>query len=95
VLDEPLAVDLLDPELRVLADALGALVRPEPRVVVDRVVGEVGCDELGVARVQGVVIGADVVEVADDRIVTCPCRFGGLLLVVRVSAAKGAADTRR
>jgi len=37
---------------------------------VDGVVGEVGGDELGVAAVQGVVVGADVVEVADRWILT-------------------------
>jgi hypothetical protein len=40
----------------------------EPGVVVDRVRGEVLGDGLGVAGVQGVVVGADVVEVRDGRI---------------------------
>jgi len=64
VLDVPLAVDLLDPELRVEADPLGALVGAEPRVVVGRVLGEVAGDQLGVARVERLVVGADVVDVA-------------------------------
>src|SRR5690349_9797660 len=64
VLDEPLSVDRSDAELGVLADALGSLVRPEPRVVVNGVVGEVARDELGVTRVQRFVVGADVVETA-------------------------------
>jgi hypothetical protein len=37
---------------------------------VDGVVGEVGGDQLGVARVERVVVRADVVEVADDQILT-------------------------
>jgi hypothetical protein len=37
---------------------------------VDRVVGEVRRDQLGVARVERLVVGADVVEVADDGILT-------------------------
>jgi hypothetical protein len=77
VLEVPLAVDLLDAELRVLPNPLRALVRPEPRVVVDRVVGEVRGDQIGVARVERLVVGADVVEVADDRILTFERRFGG------------------
>ena len=41
-----------------------ALVRAEPRVVVDGVVGEVRGDRVGVAGVQRLVVGADVVEAA-------------------------------
>jgi hypothetical protein len=59
-------------------------VGPEPRVVVDRVLGEVGCDQLGVAGVERLVVGADVVEVGDDGIVTCLCRFGRIPFDVRV-----------
>jgi hypothetical protein len=33
---------------------------------VDRVVGEVGGDEIGVAGIQRLVVGADVVEVAQS-----------------------------
>jgi hypothetical protein len=84
VFDVPLTVDLLDPELRVLPDSLGALMRPKARVVVDRVVGEVRGDEIGVTRVQRLVVGADVIEVADDEIVTCGCRSWVPLFVVRV-----------
>ena len=40
---------VLDAERGVAADRLGALVRAEARVVVDRVVGEVRRDRLGVA----------------------------------------------
>jgi hypothetical protein len=70
VLDEPLSVDHPDAHPRVLADPLRALVRPEPRVVVDGVVGEVGGDQLRVAGVERLVVGADVVEVSDDEILT-------------------------
>ena len=68
VLDVPLTLDRLDAELRVLADPLRALVRPEPRVVVDGVVGEVLGDAVGVAAIECVVVGADVVEVGDSGI---------------------------
>src|SRR4051812_22013478 len=40
VLDEPLALDVLDGPVRVLADRARALVGTQPRVVVDGVVGE-------------------------------------------------------
>jgi hypothetical protein len=91
VFDVPLAVDLLDPELRVLPDPPGALMRSQPRVVVDRVIGEVRGDQIGVAGVKRLVVGADVVEVADDEILTCACRSWALLFVVRVRRRKGAA----
>jgi hypothetical protein len=55
---------------------------------VDGVVGEVRGDQVGVPGVQRLVIGADVIEVGDDRILTGGCRFGGWLFVVRVNAAK-------
>jgi hypothetical protein len=55
---------------------------------VDGVVGEVGRDQVGVARIEGVVVGADVVEVADDGILTCACRFGAIPFVVRVKWRK-------
>jgi hypothetical protein len=45
-------------------------MRPESRVVVDRVVGEVLGDAVGVAAVQRLVVGADVVQVPDGRILT-------------------------
>ena len=51
--------------VRVLADPLRPLVGPKTGVVVDRVLGEVLGDALGVARVERVVVGADVVEVGD------------------------------
>jgi hypothetical protein len=77
VFDVPLAVDDLDAHLRVLPDPLGALVWPEAGVVVDGVLGEVRGDEVGVARVQRVVIAADVVEVrADVVILTARVDFG-------------------
>jgi hypothetical protein len=37
---------------------------------VDGLVGEVGRDQLGVAGVERLVVGADVVEVSDDEILT-------------------------
>jgi hypothetical protein len=64
VLDVPLSVDRADAELRVLSDPIRTLVRAEPRVVVDGVFSEVRGDELGVAGVERLVVGADVVEVA-------------------------------
>ncbi len=66
VLDEPLAIDVVDTELGVGADPLGAFVRSEACVVVDRVLGEVLGDPVSVAAVEGVVVAADVVEVAQD-----------------------------
>jgi hypothetical protein len=65
VLEVPLALDLLDAQLGVLPDPLSPLVRAEARVVVDRVVREMRGDEVGVAGVERLVVGADVVEVAD------------------------------
>jgi hypothetical protein len=62
----PLPVGLLDAPFRVLADRPRALVRAEPGVVVDGVVGEMGGDQLDVARVERLVVGADVVEVAQS-----------------------------
>ena len=64
MLEVPLPVDRLDSHLGVLPDPLGTLVRPETGVVVDRVVGEVRCDEIRVTGVERVVVGADVIEVA-------------------------------
>ena len=46
----------------VLPDRPGALVRPQARVVVDGVVGEMRGDLVRIAGVQRLVIGADVVE---------------------------------
>jgi hypothetical protein len=66
VLEVPLPVDLLDAPLGVLGDRVGALMGAEPRVVVDGVVGEVGGDAVDVARVERLVVGADVVEVAQS-----------------------------
>jgi hypothetical protein len=62
----PLAVEVVDAPARVLGDRARTLVRPEPRVVVDGVVREVGGDEVDVARVERLVVGADVVEVAQS-----------------------------
>ena len=45
-----------------LADRARALVRPESRVVVDGVIGEVPRDLVRIAGVEGGVVGADVVE---------------------------------
>jgi hypothetical protein len=63
VLEVPLAVDLLDAPLGVLGDRAGALMGAEARVVMGGVVGEMRGDAVDVARVQRLVIGADVVEV--------------------------------
>jgi hypothetical protein len=51
---------------------------------VHRVVGEVRGDQVGVAGVERLVVGADVVEVGDDGILTGGCRFGPHPFVVRV-----------
>jgi hypothetical protein len=69
VLHPPLPVDRLDAPLGVLGD-LPAAVRAEAGVVVDGVVGEVRVDQVDVARVERLVVGADVVEGADDEILT-------------------------
>jgi hypothetical protein len=69
VLHPPLPVDRLDAPLGVLGD-LPASVRAEARVVVDRVVGEVAGDQVCVARVERLIVGTDVIEVADDEILT-------------------------
>jgi hypothetical protein len=65
VLEPPLAVDVLDTPLGVVGD-LAPVVGLEARVVVGRVGGEVRGDEIGVARVERLVVGADVVEVGAD-----------------------------
>jgi len=70
VLHPPLAVDRVDRPAGVLPDLAGALVRAEARVVVDRVVGEVLGDAVGVAGVERLVVGADVIEVADGARLT-------------------------
>jgi hypothetical protein len=75
VFEPPLAVDGLDSPPGVLRD-LAATVRPEAGVVVDGVIGEVGGDQVRVARIERLVIRANVVEVADDGILTAACRFG-------------------
>jgi hypothetical protein len=84
VLEVPLAVEIFDRPLRVLADRPGALVRAEARVVVDRVVGEVLGDAVGVARVQRRVVAADVVEAGQPGEPTAPWR-----------AARGSSFRRR
>jgi hypothetical protein len=66
VLVVPLAIEVVDPPARVLGDRPSALMRAEPRVVVDGVVREVRGDEVDVARVERLVVGADVVEVAQS-----------------------------
>jgi hypothetical protein len=70
VLHPPLAVEVFDRPARVLGDRPSPLVWPQPRVVVDGVVGEVRRDQLDVAAVQGVVVGADVVEIGDSPILS-------------------------
>ncbi|HET9186298.1 MAG TPA: hypothetical protein VFN82_09120, partial [Solirubrobacterales bacterium] len=64
VLDVPLAVDPLHREGRVAPDRLRALVRPQPCVVVDRVLGEVRRNRVRVAAVQRLVVRPDVIDVA-------------------------------
>jgi hypothetical protein len=51
---------------------------------VDGVLGEVRGDQVGVAGVERLVIGADVGEMGDYGILTGRCRFGSWLFVVRV-----------
>jgi hypothetical protein len=60
----PLAIEVVDRPAGVLGD-LAPVMRSEARVVVGRVVGEVGGDQLDVAGVERLVIAADVVEVRD------------------------------
>jgi hypothetical protein len=57
---------VLDSQLGVLADRARADVRAQARVVVDRVVGEVRRDLIGVASVEGRVVAADVLQVAQS-----------------------------
>jgi hypothetical protein len=64
VLEPPLPLEVLDRPFRVLTNGAGALVRAEPRVVVDRVLGEVRGDEVGIAGVERAVVATDVLEVA-------------------------------
>jgi hypothetical protein len=64
-----LPFDRLDAPGRVLGD-LPTAVWPEARVVVDGVLGEVLGDQIGVAGVERLVVGADAVEVRDDQILT-------------------------
>jgi hypothetical protein len=70
VLHPPLAFEVVDRPAGVLGDAPSALVGTEARVVVDRVVREVRGDQLDVAAVQRLVVGADVIEIADQEILT-------------------------
>ena len=62
--EPPLAVDGLDAPGGVVGD-LAAVVRAEAGVVVSGLVGEVRGDGVGVAGVERLVVGPDVVEVAD------------------------------
>jgi hypothetical protein len=59
---------------------------------VNGVLGEVRRDSVDVAAVERRVVGADVVEVSDDEILTWACRSGPLPFVVMVNAAIRAAD---
>jgi hypothetical protein len=70
VLEPPLPVEVVDSPLGVLADRARPLVRPESGVVVRRVVREVRRDEIRVAGVQCLVVAADVIEIADRRILS-------------------------
>jgi hypothetical protein len=66
VLVVPLAVEVVDRPARVLRDrppVMGA----EAGVVVSRVVGEMGRDQLDVAGVERLVVAADVAEVRDPK----------------------------
>src|SRR4051812_14069523 len=62
VLVMPAGAEFVDAPFGVLGD-LAAVVGPEPRVVVRRVSGEMRGDEVNVAGVERLVVGADVVEV--------------------------------
>jgi hypothetical protein len=64
VLEPPPALEPVDPPAGVLGD-LAPAMRPEARVVVDGVVGEVRGDQVDVAAVQGLVVAADVGERVD------------------------------
>jgi hypothetical protein len=64
VLEPPLSVEPLDPPAGVLGD-LAAAVRAEAGVIVDGIVGEVGRDPVDVARVERLVVAADVGERVD------------------------------
>jgi len=66
VLEPPLTLEVLDRPFGVLADRARSLVRTEPRVVVDGVVGEVRGNEVWIAGVQRAVVAADVIEVAQE-----------------------------
>jgi hypothetical protein len=66
VLEEPLPFEVLDRQLRVLADRASALMRAKSRVVMDGVVREVLGDPVRIAGVQRLVVGADVVEQGPD-----------------------------
>jgi hypothetical protein len=69
MLELPDRVEVLDAQRRVLGDRPPAELRLASRVVMDRVVGEVLGNSVGVAGVQRVVVRADVVEArADDLI---------------------------
>src|SRR4051812_36670163 len=59
VLEDPLCVKVVDTQLGVLGD-LASVMRAQARVVVGRVVGEVGRDLVGVAAAQCVVVALDV-----------------------------------
>jgi hypothetical protein len=69
VLVMPLAVEIVDRPARVFGDP-PAVVRAEARVVVRRVLGEVRGDQIDVARVERLVVAADVVQRVDRRIFT-------------------------
>jgi hypothetical protein len=70
VLEPPLAGEVVDRPAGVLGD-LAAAVGAEARVVVRRVLGEVGGDQVDVAGVERLVVAADVVERVDAGIFTC------------------------
>jgi hypothetical protein len=70
VLEPPLPAEVVDPPTGVLGD-LAAVMRPEARVVVGRVVGEVRGDQVDVAGVERLVVAADVLERLDADIFTC------------------------
>jgi hypothetical protein len=69
VLEPPLPGEVVDRPAGVLGDR-AAVVGPEARVVVGRVVGEVRGDQVDVAGVERLVVAADVVEGIDADIFT-------------------------
>jgi hypothetical protein len=87
VLEPPPALEVLDRPLRVLADVASALVRAEPRVVVDRVAGEMRGDQVRVAGIECAVVAANVVEVAQRNRILADCPTSDSLWDLRHATA--------